>query len=79
MKEGMRMAVTEGTASGLNTSSVNIAAKTGTAELDVAKKYINSWVIGFFPYEKPKYAFAVVMEKGPIKARQRPLYYAPAH
>lgn len=65
VKEGMRMSVTEGTASALNVSSVDIAAKTGTAEVGGAKKYINSWVIGFFPYENPKYAFAVVMEKGP--------------
>ncbi len=65
VKEGMRMSVTEGTASALNVSSVDIAAKTGTAEVGGAKKYVNSLVIGFFPYENPKYAFAVVMEKGP--------------
>jgi penicillin-binding protein 2 len=62
--EGMRKGVKEGTAAGLNVSSVAIAAKTGTAELGVSKKRVNSWVIGFFPYEKPKYAFAVVMERG---------------
>jgi penicillin-binding protein 2 len=65
VQEGMRMAVTEGTAAALNSSAVAIAAKTGTAEIGAAKKYVNSWVIGFWPYEKPKYAFAVVMEKGP--------------
>lgn len=63
--EGMRMAVTEGTASSLNVWGVDIAAKTGTAEVGAAKKYVNSWVIGFWPYDNPKYAFAVVMEKGP--------------
>jgi penicillin-binding protein 2 len=65
VKEGMRMSVLEGTASALNVSSVDIAAKTGTAEVGGAKKYVNSWIIGFFPYENPKYAFSVVMEKGP--------------
>lgn len=65
VKEGMRMAVTEGTASALNVWGVDIAAKTGTAEIGAAKKYVNSWVIGFWPYKNPKYAFAVVMEKGP--------------
>lgn len=66
VREGMRMGVAEGgTAAGLNTSGVDVAGKTGTAELGTQKKYVNSWVIGFFPYEKPKYAFAVVMEKGP--------------
>lgn len=65
VEEGMRMSVTEGTASGLNISAAEIAGKTGTAELGARKQYVNSWVIGFFPYENPKYAFAVVMEKGP--------------
>jgi penicillin-binding protein 2 len=41
-----------------------MAAKTGTAELGVTKARVNSWVIGFFPYEKPRYAFAVVMDRG---------------
>ncbi len=64
VREGMRMSVTEGTAMALSTPSVRIAAKTGTAEIGAAKKYVNSWVVGFFPYEKPRYAFAVVMERG---------------
>jgi penicillin-binding protein 2 len=63
--EGMRQGVREGTAKGLDTEATQVAAKTGTAELGVSKKRVNSWVIGFFPYEKPKYAFAVVMERGP--------------
>ena len=68
VQEGMRQGVTEGgTAAGLNTSGVDVAGKTGTAELGTRKQFVNSWVIGFFPYEKPKYAFAVVMEKGPVK------------
>lgn len=50
---------------GLNFPYVEVAAKTGTAEVGSAKKYVNSWSIGFFPYEHPRYAFAVVMEKGP--------------
>jgi len=66
VREGMRQGVTEGgTAAGLNTSGVNVAGKTGTAQLGSKNQFVNSWVIGFFPYEKPKYAFAVVMEKGP--------------
>lgn len=65
VREGMRMAVTEGTAGGLSMPEVAVAAKTGTAELGTAKEYVNSWVVGFFPYEKPKYAFVVMMERGP--------------
>ncbi len=65
VKEGMRQSVLMGTSVGLNIPQVALAAKTGTAELGSAKKFVNSWVIGFFPYDKPKYAFAAVMEKGP--------------
>lgn len=65
VREGMRGSVLYGTSIGLNIPQVEVAAKTGTAELGTSKKSINSWVIGFFPYQKPKYAFAVLMEKGP--------------
>ena len=63
IKEGMRMAVTEGTAQGLSYPDLKIAAKTGTAEIG-NKQFVNSWVVGFYPYENPKYAFAMVLEKG---------------
>jgi len=63
VKEGMRQAVERGTAGGLNVSYVKVAAKTGTAE--IGKQFLNSWVAGFFPYENPKYAFVVIMERGP--------------
>lgn len=65
VREGMRGAVLFGTAVGLNVPQVEVAAKTGTAELGTAKKFVNSWAIGFFPYNNPKYAFAVLMERGP--------------
>jgi len=63
--EGMRQAVTGGTATLLNVPYVKIAVKTGTAQLGVAKNKVNSWIIGFFPYEEPKYAFSIIMEAGP--------------
>jgi len=62
---GMRQAVTYGTAVLLNVPYVQIAAKTGTAQLGEKKNKVNSWVIGFFPYENPKYAFTIMMEAGP--------------
>ena len=62
---GMRKAVTEGTATSLNVPYVKVAVKTGTAKIGVAKNKVNSSVIGFFPYENPKYAFAIIMEAGP--------------
>jgi penicillin-binding protein 2 len=63
--EGMRDAVTSGTATSLNVPYVEVAAKTGTAQIGVSKNKVNSWVIGFFPYDHPKYTFAVMMEAGP--------------
>jgi len=66
--EGMRMAVTEGTCMALNIPSVKVAAKSGTAQVGLGNTNTNSWVIGFFPYENPKYSFALVMERGPKEA-----------
>jgi penicillin-binding protein 2 len=62
--DGMRQVVTYGTGVALNVPYVDVAAKTGTAQVQANSK-VNSWVIGFFPYENPKYAFAVTMEAGP--------------
>ena len=66
--EGMRKAVTEGTAQALNLSSVKVAAKSGTAQVGLGNTNTNSWIVGFFPYENPKYAFAILMERGPKSA-----------
>jgi penicillin-binding protein 2 len=63
--KGMRQAVTDGTAVSLNVPYTEVAAKTGTAQLGTNRSKVNSWVIGFFPYENPKYAFAIMMEAGP--------------
>lgn len=67
VREGMRMAVNTdgGTVRGLDRKDVAIAGKSGTAELDRAKTKVNTWVTGFFPYEKPKYSFILFMENGP--------------
>lgn len=63
--DGMREAVTLGTAASLNVPYVEVAAKTGTAQTGVGNKKMNSWVIGFFPYDNPMYAFTILMESGP--------------
>ncbi|MEI6660204.1 MAG: penicillin-binding transpeptidase domain-containing protein [bacterium] len=68
IQSAMRQAVTSGTATALNLPSVAVAAKSGTAQIGLGNTNTNSWIIGFFPYDKPKYAFAVLMEKGPKAA-----------
>ncbi len=66
VREGMRQGVTEGTSLGLNDLSfVDIAGKTGTAQLGFHNEFYNAWAVGFFPYEHPKYVYVVVMEHGP--------------
>lgn len=66
IQEGMHMAVNSeiGTGKVLQIKGVDIAAKSGTAELGVSKQFVNSWITGYFPYDNPKYAFVVIMEKG---------------
>ncbi len=63
VREGMRLCVTDGICKALAVSGVHAAAKTGTAEVGTQKQFTNSLVVGFFPYEHPRYAFAVVMEQ----------------
>lgn len=62
IREGMKMSAESGVARSLSFSNFSLAAKTGTAEVGTTKGYINSWVIGFFPYENPKYAFATLLD-----------------
>jgi penicillin-binding protein 2 len=67
VREGMRQTVVQngGTARALERKDVAVAAKSGTAELGASKAHVNSWSAGYFPYEKPKYAFILFMEYGP--------------
>lgn len=69
VREGMRMAVTstreDATVKSLNISGVDISAKTGTAQIGTHNQYMNSWSIGFWPSDHPRYAYAVVLEKAP--------------
>jgi len=65
--DGMRKTVIlpGGTARALERKDVAIAAKSGTAEVGAGNAYVNSWAAGFFPYEDPKYAFILMMDRAP--------------
>ncbi|MEZ4104524.1 MAG: penicillin-binding transpeptidase domain-containing protein [Candidatus Paceibacterota bacterium] len=65
--EGMRKTVNYdgGTARALERKDVAVAAKSGTAEIGAGNAYVNSWAAGFFPYEDPKYAFILMMDRAP--------------
>lgn len=67
VREGMKEAVLSGTASALSGLNLEMAGKTGTAELGSEKKKVNSWFIGFLPYDSPKMAVAIVLESGNAK------------
>jgi len=71
VREGMRQSVTSALASAINVPYVKVAAKTGTAQTGSRNQYDNSWVVGFFPYDNPQYAFAVVLERGPEGAGEQ--------
>ncbi|PIR84068.1 hypothetical protein COU18_01525 [Candidatus Kaiserbacteria bacterium CG10_big_fil_rev_8_21_14_0_10_51_14] len=69
VREGMRLAVTskrsDATVKVLNMSGMQIAAKTGTAQLGLKNERMNSWSVGFWPSDHPRYAYAVVLEHAP--------------
>ncbi len=70
VREGMRMSVNgpRGVVSSLKYVPIKVAAKTGTAEFGVKDKNgystAHAWVMGFYPYDTPKYAFAILIEGG---------------
>lgn len=66
VREGMRLGATEGTSVGLSDLSfVQVAGKTGTAQLGFHNEFYNSWAVGFWPYNNPKYVYVVLMDHGP--------------
>lgn len=65
--EMMLSAVESGTGSNAKSQEISIAGKTGSAETGWQTDggfMVQGWFIGFFPYENPKYAIAVMAEDG---------------
>jgi peptidoglycan glycosyltransferase len=64
LNQMMRLVVTGGTAAGVGfPASLNVAGKTGTAELLANSNIYDSWFTSFAPANNPKVAVAVVVEK----------------
>lgn len=61
VREGMREAVTEGTARSLANLPVPVAGKTGTAQFGTGKK-THGWFASFAPYDRPELAMVVLVE-----------------
>ncbi|MBI4050200.1 MAG: penicillin-binding protein 2 [Candidatus Doudnabacteria bacterium] len=65
VREGMRAVVTDGTAKALDTLSVAVAGKTGTAQFDARNRArTHAWFAGFAPYDDPQIAIVVLIEDG---------------
>ncbi len=65
VQQGMRLGVTWGIVQEVNFPFVAIAAKDGVAQVGSHNQYQNSSMIGYWPYQDPEYAFAVVLQQGP--------------
>ena len=63
VKQGMRQAVTSGSAQILNALPVKAGAKTGTAQWGEGKKP-HAWFTAFAPYEKTNLVLTVLVEEG---------------
>lgn len=74
IREGMRQAVTDGSAIRLNSLPITSAGKTGTAELGGTKKP-HAWFTGFAPYENPELVITVLIEEGDGSNNAMPVVY----
>ncbi len=63
IRRGLREAVKTGTAQSLQSVSVPVAGKTGTAQFN-RNKEPHSWFASFAPYDEPKIAMTVLVEEG---------------
>lgn len=62
VREGMRGAVTNGSAWLLNDLPIKVAGKTGTAQVTNTFRKTNAWFTGFAPYDNPEIALAIIIE-----------------
>lgn len=63
VREGMKQAVTGGTAAGRGLAESDAAGKTGTAQV-VSGKVAHAWFTGYAPRTHPRVAVAVFVEEG---------------
>lgn len=65
VRDGMHDVAALGTGRRVRVRGIEVAAKTGTAELDVGGvRRKNTWVTAFAPFESPTVAVAVMVENG---------------
>ena len=59
----MSNVVREGTGVGAALQGIQVAGKTGTAELNIAQRINQPWFVGFAPVSAPRVAIAVTLER----------------
>jgi peptidoglycan glycosyltransferase len=63
LNEMMQSVVNEGTGTAAALSGIDVAGKTGTAEIDIDAGVNQAWFIGFAPADDPKIAVAATVER----------------
>ena len=63
IRKGLRKTVVSGTAQSMQSISVKVAGKTGTAQFH-NRKIPHSWFAGFAPYENSKITIVILVEEG---------------
>ena len=63
INQGLRQAVVSGSAKGLGSLPIEVAAKTGTAQGQQSKEP-PAWITAFAPYENPQLVITVLIEEG---------------
>jgi penicillin-binding protein 2 len=87
LREGMRQAVADGTATTAAISQAQVAGKTGTAEFGEqfadGSYFESGWFTGYAPFNNPEIAVAVFLQRGngagtaaPVAARIFDYYFS---
>ncbi|OIO16726.1 penicillin-binding protein 2 [Candidatus Kuenenbacteria bacterium CG11_big_fil_rev_8_21_14_0_20_37_9] len=63
VKKGLRQAVVSGSAKSLNSLPVQVAGKTGTAQVGGGQNS-HAWFVGFAPYQSPRIVVLILIENG---------------
>ena len=63
VRQGLRRAVTSGSARRLSELPIEVAGKTGTAQWH-SEKPTHAWFTGFAPYQDPTLTVTVLVEEG---------------
>jgi peptidoglycan glycosyltransferase len=63
VRDMMKQVVKEGTGTAAALTGIDVAGKTGTAEIDPATRLNQPWFIAFAPAERPRVAIAVTVER----------------